>query len=203
MKRFALAVLIVLVFGFPAFAGRGGGHGSRSYHGGGHRSGSHRSSGHHSTGHNSTSHSSGPRVHVHGYARKNGTHVQPHTRSYSGSASSKHHSYSSGSHHSSRSSTATRPPKYGSSTHTSRSRSHTSTSTGHRDSHGHVKRSVEAKDTFKRQHPCPSTGRSAGACPGYVIDHVRPLCRGGADSPSNMQWQTVAAGKAKDKTECN
>jgi hypothetical protein len=35
---------------------------------------------------------------------------------------------------------------------------------------------------------------------GYVVDHVKPLECGGADAPSNMQWQTVAAGKAKDKT---
>jgi hypothetical protein len=28
-----------------------------------------------------------------------------------------------------------------------------------------------------------------------------PLKRGGADSPSNMQWQTTAAAKAKDKIE--
>lgn len=38
-----------------------------------------------------------------------------------------------------------------------------------------------------------------GACPGYVIDHVTPLKRGGADSPSNMQWQTREAAKIKDK----
>jgi hypothetical protein len=34
-----------------------------------------------------------------------------------------------------------------------------------------------------------------------VIDHVRPLECGGADDPRNMQWQTAAAAKAKDKTE--
>jgi hypothetical protein len=40
--------------------------------------------------------------------------------------------------------------------------------------------------------------RVRGACPGYVIDHVIALKRGGADAPSNMQWQTVRAAKAKD-----
>ncbi|HWG22007.1 MAG TPA: HNH endonuclease signature motif containing protein [Terracidiphilus sp.] len=70
-----------------------------------------------------------------------------------------------------------------------------------RDSHGRIRRSAAAKDAFKRQQPCPSTGRISGACPGYVIDHVKPLECGGADAPSNMQWQTVADGKAKDKTE--
>lgn len=70
-----------------------------------------------------------------------------------------------------------------------------------RDSHGRIKRSESAKNEFKRAHPCPSNGRSSGACPGYVIDHVNPLKRGGADAPSNMQWQTKAAAKAKDKWE--
>jgi hypothetical protein len=70
-----------------------------------------------------------------------------------------------------------------------------------RDSHGRIKRSAAAKNAFKREHPCPATGRSSGACPGYVVDHVKALECGGADAPSNMQWQTVAAGKAKDKTE--
>jgi len=70
-----------------------------------------------------------------------------------------------------------------------------------RDSHGRIKRSAVAKDEFKKQHPCPSTGRSSGRCPGYTIDHIQPLKRGGVDDPSNMQWQTNADAKAKDKTE--
>jgi hypothetical protein len=41
----------------------------------------------------------------------------------------------------------------------------------------------------------------AGACPGYVIDHLVPLKRGGADAPGNMQWQTIQAAKAKDRVE--
>ena len=44
-----------------------------------------------------------------------------------------------------------------------------------RDSHGKIKRSPRARAEFKRQHPCPSTGRPSGGCPGYVIDHVKPL----------------------------
>ncbi len=70
-----------------------------------------------------------------------------------------------------------------------------------RDTHGRIRRSAAAKHSFERQHPCPSTGRATVRCPGYVVDHVRPLECGGADAPSNMQWQTVADGKAKDKTE--
>ena len=54
---------------------------------------------------------------------------------------------------------------------------------------------------FQMSHPCPATGKTTGVCPGYVIDHVVPLKRGGADAPTNMQWQTVKAAKAKDKVE--
>ena len=37
--------------------------------------------------------------------------------------------------------------------------------------------------------------------PGHVVDHVVPLACGGADAPSNMQWQTTEDGKAKDRVE--
>lgn len=70
-----------------------------------------------------------------------------------------------------------------------------------RDAHGRIKRSAIAKHNFEHTHPCPSTGRIRGSCPGYVIDHIVPLKRGGQDAPSNMQWQTIAAAKAKDKWE--
>jgi len=70
-----------------------------------------------------------------------------------------------------------------------------------RDKNGHIGRSEHAKNEFKKSHPCPSTGKSSGSCPGYVIDHTTPLKRGGKDDPSNMQWQTTQAAKAKDKVE--
>jgi hypothetical protein len=90
--------------------------------------------------------------------------------------------------------------------HSSRGyRSHAAHSRGShlssRHAHRRMKRSARARDAFKHQQPCPATRRRSGVCPGYVIDHVRPLECGGADAPSNMQWQTVAAAKAKDKTE--
>ena len=72
-----------------------------------------------------------------------------------------------------------------------------------RDSGGgrHAARSEAKKNLFKSLSPCPSTGETRGPCPGYVVDHVKPLACGGADDPRNMQWQTVAAGKAKDQWE--
>jgi hypothetical protein len=54
---------------------------------------------------------------------------------------------------------------------------------------------------FMHQYPCPSTGKTKGRCPGYVVDHVKPLCAGGADRPSNMQWQTREEAKNKDRME--
>jgi hypothetical protein len=38
---------------------------------------------------------------------------------------------------------------------------------------------------------------------GYVVDHIVPLECGGADVPSNMQWQTVQEAKIKDRSERN
>jgi len=64
-----------------------------------------------------------------------------------------------------------------------------------RDSHGKIKRSEAAKKQFMKQ-----TGYSHGR-PGYVIDHIVPLANGGRDDPSNMQWQTKADAKAKDRWE--
>jgi hypothetical protein len=54
---------------------------------------------------------------------------------------------------------------------------------------------------FKKLHPCPATGRARGPCPGYVVDHIKPLCAGGPDRPRNMQWQTAAEAKIKDRAE--
>ena len=45
---------------------------------------------------------------------------------------------------------------------------------------------------FQREHPCPSTGRTIGACPGYWKDHIVPLACGGPDTVANLQWQTIA-----------
>lgn len=66
-----------------------------------------------------------------------------------------------------------------------------------RDSHGRILRSGAAKHAFE-----VSTGYPHGR-PGYVVDHIKPLACGGADDTTNMQWQTVAEGKAKDKWERN
>ena len=64
-----------------------------------------------------------------------------------------------------------------------------------------AERSRAAVDQFKREHPCPATGKSRGACPGWQVDHVVPLKCAGPDRPDNMQWLTVAEHKAKTARE--
>jgi hypothetical protein len=100
---------------------------------------------------------------------------------------------SHGSHHSSTSSHKSTSGTHGKSTSSHRKSSSRCT-TCPRDSHGKIKRSPEARKNFERQTGYPH-GRK-----GYVIDHIVPLACGGADAPSNMQWQTKAEAKAKDKT---
>lgn len=84
-----------------------------------------------------------------------------------------------------------------SSTHSTSSGKHriTHSTTAPRQSKGKIKRSSSAKREFIKQ-----TGYPKGR-PGYVVDHIVPLSKGGADKPSNMQWQTKQEAKAKDKWE--
>ena len=103
------------------------------------------------------------------------------------SGSKSGHSHSSGTHTKSGSTHST------SSTHSSSRKSQEVVVD--RTPNGKIKRNETARHDFMKQTGYPN-GR-----PGYVIDHVKPLACGGLDAPSNMQWQTVAEAKAKDKTE--
>lgn len=58
---------------------------------------------------------------------------------------------------------------------------------------------------FRAENPCPATGLRRGACPGWDVDHIVPLCAGGADHPSNLQWLSKEDHKWKtfvDVREC-
>jgi hypothetical protein len=70
-----------------------------------------------------------------------------------------------------------------------------------RTTDGRIARSSQAKREFRRMEPCPATGETSGPCPGYVIDHRIDLFCGGEDDAANMQWQTRAEAKAKDRWE--
>lgn len=58
---------------------------------------------------------------------------------------------------------------------------------------------------FRASHACPATAKHRGPCPGFEVDHVRPLCAGGEDHPRNMQWISVEDHRWKtfvDVREC-
>jgi hypothetical protein len=169
-------VILLLLLSSYAF-GRGGGHASG-----------------HSSGHSTHSHSSraskakaSKTVHVKEYTRKDGTVVHAHDRAAPGTASAG-------------------VTGVGTVSHASYRKNHVATGYAlhpsvERDRHGKIKRNSAARADFMRQHPCPATGKTSGRCPGYIVDHVNALECGGADAPVNMQWQTTAAAKAKDRTE--
>src|SRR5207248_11074456 len=62
-------------------------------------------------------------------------------------------------------------------------------------------RSREVTREFQREHPVLQRGSQAALVLVTARDHVLPLACGGPDAVSNMQWQTVAAAKAKDRWE--
>jgi hypothetical protein len=57
-----------------------------------------------------------------------------------------------------------------------------------RASDGRIARSRAVLREFRAEHPCPSTGRTRGSCPGWELDHVIPLACGGCDTVINLQW---------------
>ena len=115
------------------------------------------------------------------------------------SAKSSSHSTSSSSHSSGASHSTTTKKSYSSSpshssTKTYKSSSHSSSSSKNRD--------PKQKAAFRKNHPCPSTGKTSGACPGYEVDHRNPLACGGSDSPGNMQWLAKAENRKKGAAGC-
>lgn len=57
-----------------------------------------------------------------------------------------------------------------------------------RNADGSIRRRSAVVAAFRRLHPCPSTGLTAGPCVGWAVDHVRPLACGYPDAVSNLQW---------------
>jgi hypothetical protein len=69
-----------------------------------------------------------------------------------------------------------------------------------RDLSGHISRNPAPVRAFRAKNPCPATRSVKGACAGFVVDHIKPLNRGGSDTADNMQWRTIAqATKARLK----
>jgi hypothetical protein len=62
-------------------------------------------------------------------------------------------------------------------------------------------RSFKAEVLFRLHNPCPASGEVRGPCKGYVIDRIVPHVCGGEEAPENMQWQTIAEAREKDRWE--
>jgi hypothetical protein len=62
--------------------------------------------------------------------------------------------------------------------------------------------SAAAVRQFRETHPCPTTAHNWGDCPGYVVTHITPPCKGGTDAPDNLQWLTHARANRLDQTAC-
>ena len=62
-------------------------------------------------------------------------------------------------------------------------------------------RSAVERHAFVKEVACPATGKHRLPCPDYHIDHIVPLCAGGPDHRSNMQWLTIEDHKAKTRID--
>lgn len=62
-----------------------------------------------------------------------------------------------------------------------------------RDIGGSISHNPGPVRKFRATHPCPANGSLSGPCPGFVVDHVKSLAKGGLDTAGNMRWRTVAA----------
>src|SRR5262245_43472341 len=52
-----------------------------------------------------------------------------------------------------------------------------------------------------KPHLCPSTRKTSGPCKAYVVDHVRPLKRGGADTLKYVADRRSGKGKGSNRVK--
>jgi hypothetical protein len=62
-------------------------------------------------------------------------------------------------------------------------------------------RSADVVREYRAANPCPATGLTTGACPGWAVDHRWPLCAGGKDAVDNLGWMADADKLKKDRFE--
>jgi len=60
-------------------------------------------------------------------------------------------------------------------------------------------RDARQRELFVKKYACPVNGKHLEPCRGWVVGFVKPLCAGGVDRIANMQWQTVATAKRKER----
>ena len=64
-----------------------------------------------------------------------------------------------------------------------------------------IERSAAEVMAFKRSVPCPATGKPELRCAGHEVDHIEPLCAGGADRRENLQYLTIQEHRWKTRTD--
>lgn len=69
-----------------------------------------------------------------------------------------------------------------------------------RTASGEILRRADVLAAFRKANPCPSTGKTSGACPRWSMDHVWPLACGGCDAVWNIQWLPNALKSAAQVT---
>ena len=71
-----------------------------------------------------------------------------------------------------------------------------------RDANGRIVRRSAVVTAYKKLYPCPSTGLyGAGACPGWSLNHDKPLACGGRDAVSNLSYMRNDVKKIVDSYE--
>lgn len=65
-----------------------------------------------------------------------------------------------------------------------------------------IERSRAEVRKFKLSTACPVNGlKRRSPCPGHEVDHIIPLCAGGADKVENMQWLAIDVHQNKTKID--
>ena len=57
-----------------------------------------------------------------------------------------------------------------------------------RNADGSIHRDYKVISAHKKKHPCPSTGLTTGACPGWSLNHNCSLACGCVDAVWNLSW---------------
>ena len=71
-----------------------------------------------------------------------------------------------------------------------------------RDANGRIVRRAAVVAAYKKLYPCPSTGLyGVGACPGWSLNHDKPLACGGRDAVSNLSYMRNDVKKIVDSYE--
>jgi hypothetical protein len=67
---------------------------------------------------------------------------------------------------------------------------------GHRSGAAFRELEAQLRLAYAAHHPCPATGRTGGACPGYVVYYLPPSARERGRPAWPLAWMTEAEAAA-------